>query len=151
MAARETLTRNGTQQTGINIDAPVGPTKVARVKNLKGDVLLIQGVLFVLAKRTFPPVIGLQSMDQVPTPDGIYDGKTEAAILAYQTRYRPELLQADGVIDPASYQHRNVVSLLSSRLMTITHLHEQLRVLFDDPDYTPELKRLVPQLASWLR
>jgi hypothetical protein len=151
MAARESLTRNGGQEAAINIDAPVGPTKVTRVKNLKGDVMLIQGVLFVLAKRLNPPLIGLQSMDQVPTPDGTYEAKTEAAILAYQTRYRPELLQADGVIDPASYHRRNIIEHLGSRLMTITHLHEQLRVHFGDADYTSELKRLVPQLASWLR
>jgi hypothetical protein len=151
MAKREILTRNGQQEPCVNIDAPVGPTKERRVKNLKGDVMLIQAMLHVIAKRLFSPgFIGLLSMDEVPTPNGIYDLKTEGAILSYQSKWRSELLRADGVIDPASYHNRNVIDRLGSQLMTITHLHFQLKVMFDPANYTTELMGLVPQLAAWI-
>src|SRR5262249_33122547 len=150
MAKKETLTRNGSQEPCVNVDAPVGPTKIARVKNLPGDVMLIQAIFHILARRLWPGYIGLPSMDQVPTPNGHYDLKTETAILRYQTTNRSGLLQADGIIDPASYHHRNIIDLLDSRLMTITSLHLELRILFDPIDYTTELTRLVPQLLPWL-
>jgi hypothetical protein len=151
MAKKETLTRNGNQETCVNIDAPVGPTKIARVKNLPGDVMLIQAIFHVLARRLQPGYIGLQSLDEVPIPNARYDSKTETAILRYQTTNRPGLLRADGVIDPAKYQRRNVINRLDSELMTITLLHLDLFALFHPADYTTELTRLVPQLAPWLK
>jgi hypothetical protein len=151
MAKKEMLTRNGKQAPCVNVDAPVGPTKVARVRNLPGDVMLIQAIFHVLASRLWPGYIGLQSLDQVPTPNGQFDLKTETAILSYQTTYRSGLLRADGVIDPASNHHRNIIDRLDSRLMTITSLHRDLFVLFDPTDYPTELTRLVPQLRPWLK
>jgi hypothetical protein len=93
-------------------------------------------------------------MDEVPEPTGKYDLKTEKAILRYQTNHRTELLTADGVIDPASYNGRNILHHASgphSRVMTITDLHCDLHVLFDPRDYTTELTRIVPQLVPWLK
>src|SRR5262245_51307695 len=123
MAKIETLTLNGNRERCVNLDAPVGPTKVARVKNLPGDVMLVQAMFHAFATRGAPGLVGLLSMDQVPTPNGIYDEKTEAVILAYQTMLRQDVLKADGVIDPASYRHRNIVNYPDPRLMTITMLH----------------------------
>jgi hypothetical protein len=151
MAKKEMLTRNGNREPCVNVNAPVGPTKVARVRNLPGDVMLIQAIFHVLARRLWPGYIGLPSLDEVPTPDGRYDPKTEAAIRRYQAANRSGLLNADGVIDPASYRNRNIVSRTDAQLMTITNLHLDLRVLFDPADYTTELTHLVPQLRPWLK
>jgi hypothetical protein len=150
MAKIESLTRNGKQEPCVNVDAPVGPTKVTRVRNLPGDVMLIQAIFHVLSRGGLDS-IGLQSMDQVPTPTGRYDLKTETAILRYQTRWRRLLLNADGVIDPASYRDRNVVHQIRSQLMTITDLHVSLRVMFAPSDYVEALTTLVPQLGPWLK
>jgi hypothetical protein len=151
MARKETLTRNGNREPCLNIDAPVGPRKVTRVKNLHGDVMLVQAIFHVLAARVAPSYVGLATMDEVPKPTGRYDSKTEAAIQGYQTNQRSGLLRVDGVIDPASYRGRNIVSTADTPFMTMTLLHVDLRVLFDTPEYSTELTRLVPQLLPWLK
>jgi hypothetical protein len=151
MAKKEMITRNGTQKLGINVDAPVGPVNVPRTRNLPSDVLLIQAIFNVFARRLNPAYLGLQSLDEVPTPNGVYDAKTENAILRYQTTNRSDLLRVDGIVDPGSYGNRNVIDRLGGQLMTITLFHMQLIVLFDVPDYTTELTRLVPQLAAFLK
>ena len=134
----------------INVDAPVGPTKLSRVQNLKGDVMLIQASFFALAKWLNVNRVGLQSMDQVPVPTGLFDAKTEAAIRAYQGKKGWRPLNRDGVIDPASYRNRTV--RLGGPLMTITNLHLDLGELallrgFEMNQYPQMLSLLVPQLG----
>src|SRR5205085_811635 len=101
----------------------------------KGDVMLIQAMLSVLG-RADPGDIGLKSMDQMPTPNGIYDAKTAAAIVGYQKRWRLGLLKVDGIIDPGEYGGRNVIHKTRSQEMTITDLHLSLSVLFSPSNYT---------------
>lgn len=150
MAMRETLTRNGKQELCVNIEAPVGPPKEARVKNLPGDVMLIQSILFTLASRIEPAYIGFRSMDEVPKPTGQFDLPTETGIRRYQQKQSSQLLAVDGIVDPASYQDRKIIDHVDSRLMTITNMHLDLLVLFDPSDYRSELTRMVPQLLPWL-
>lgn len=151
MAKRDVLTRGGKQEACVNLDAPVGPASVGRVRNRPGDVMLVQSIFNVFGKRLGPTFLGLQSMNEVPTPNGKYDDKTEKVIANYQAGNRANALRVDGVIDPASYGNRNIENDVSSKFMTITLLHIDLFVLFDTADYAAELLRLVPQLRPWLK
>jgi hypothetical protein len=56
MAKKEVLTRNGNPEPCVNVDAAVGPVKVARVQNLPGDVMLIQAI-FLLWRAVYSPRI----------------------------------------------------------------------------------------------
>lgn len=151
MARKEVLTQNGKREPCVNVDAAVGPVKFARVKNLQGDVMLVQAILHTLGTRVGAAYVGCRSKDDLPIPNGKYDSKTENAIVGYQKSQPTAMLLTDGIIDHASYRNRNVrIFTPETRLMTITQLHIELRVLFDTSDYASELTRIVPQLLPWL-
>src|SRR5262245_58903071 len=165
MAKIETLTRNGKQEPCINVHEPVGPWKVGRVRNLYGDVMLVQAAIYTLARIMNPTFIigSTRYWELAPQPTGHYDSQTENAIQLFQKTRRVDLLKAYGVVDAGSYHTRNVVgreelskntetdNLVSHRLMTITLLHVLLRDSLGGDNYPEELLRRVPKLAGWLR
>lgn len=149
MAKKEMFTWMGSKFETLNISESVGKGGA----NKTGDVMLIQAMLQYLAVAPqTPKFIGLNSADEVPEPSGEFDGKTAHAIKSYQRKYIRELLKADGIIHPASYENRNLKRAKPLMSITLLHIH-----LFDgaighnDDNHFKGLVRVVPQLLPWIQ
>lgn len=148
MAKKETITLYGEKFPCLNLSESVGTGGA----NFIDDVYLIQAMFKYIASGMSPKYIGLRSLDELPGVTGIFDIATHQTILAYQRRWRTELLKVDGKIHAADYEGRNLRNF-PARVMTITKLHFHLldAALFNnDDDYMTALTRRFPKLVQFI-
>jgi hypothetical protein len=150
MATREFLNIGGALAPAFNVTNRVGPD----CSNQPGDIVVVQGMFKFLA-RFHPRTVAGIKMSGVIHLDGQFTPALGDAILAFQRANRLQVLQADGVIDPASYLHRTIRPG-EPRLMTITVLHF---FCFDavllagssvsSDDYTLAIPKMFPQVRGF--
>ncbi len=89
--------------------------------NLPGDVMLVQALFNYIA-----PIVQLGGYDSTlinpPQVTGICDEATEYAIYAYQMKFGPSLMKADGTIHPPSYTNRKLSAGKPVMTMTLMQL-----------------------------
>lgn len=151
MAKIEVINIRGNKERCVNLSGSVG----LGGKNQKSDVMLIQALFYYLYHEKDARIEGLPI--PVPTivikgnssPSGILAVKTIQTIMIFQAIHRHRLLNADGVIHPASYEGR-VIKDTEKPLMTITYLHllaKRKELRSGDGDY---IKKLIGIMGIYL-
>lgn len=143
----------------VNTNFRIGPN----AENGEADLMLIQTLFRYLSYSSTNTKgdLGFGDAD-VPAVTGKFDARTQAVIRRFQQKNAAKLLSADGFVDPASYQGRQIAvthweSLLPKPVqpvMTITLLHVYAWYAasrFDGiGNYIGSLAQMTPQLRSWL-
>jgi hypothetical protein len=143
MAHIDEANLNGYIRKHANISGVVG----IGGRNEKNDVMVIQalirlcGITDSLAAMYFDV-----KSAQLPAINGIFDRKTSQSIWSFQRANSRDLLSVDGVVHPASYEHRTIKS---GPMMTITLLNRAAAMygLSDlGMDVVPALNFIAPQI-----
>ena len=152
MPRRDLITIDGWSEYGLNVFDSVG---VGGANN-PGDVMVVQAMFRYLhdlnvQKDHLQDYKHLwDGMDLEPT--GIFDVRTKRTIIHYQQSYWYAVLSTDGIVHPAKYENRKITTGNGKRLMTITHLHQELWMAEDNgKDYTREIAKNFPNVAFWIR
>ena len=150
MASKDIVTIGTSKARGINISSPVGKDQ----ENLREDVMLIQAVFLYIATGAGEARGFLGSeIGNLPLVTGEMNAPTILAIRNFQQKNLSKVLKVDGIIHPASYNHR-VIKPGTQHLMSISQLHMlciYANVQRDDgPDYVAGLAKFEPRLARFL-
>lgn len=127
MAKVEIMTMGPDKSSVLNIGHKVGWVDLngERGANQPDDVMLIQGMFrFIKKHNSGCDFSKAAQYGDLPEVTGIVNSPTLDMIDLYQRVNARKLLKVDRVIEPASYQNRNIVlTAKHHRLMTITLLN----------------------------
>ena len=151
MPIKEMLSMGTFTEPAVNLNFSVGQGG----DNGIADVMLIQAMFHFLASTYKTPLTALGfSTGELSRIDGICGNKTKKSILKFQIKHRDKILSADGLIEPAKYQGRNLTpGGPKGKYMTMTWLHflsSQQALYTTEPSYIKGLISIEPRLAPWL-
>jgi hypothetical protein len=149
MPFKDTITIGGRSSTAVNLHFSVG----VGGDNGPADVMLVQTMFHYLAHAygQAMPYNGF-SWNYLPEINGKCDDKTLQAIKLFQQTHAGRLLKVDGLVEPAKYGGRNIVSK-NEPVLTITLMHffaSEMHWQLQGGHYISGLVKTNPALWNWL-